>query len=146
MTTQTDTRGLIRQYYTGTLDELIDMTEEFIAEDFRLVDPIVGEIRGREDLEDYYREMAEGFSDGRIDADDVIVEGDRVAVRWTVSGTHDGTMMGVEPTGKEITISGVDVDRVEDGRIVEMLTYYDGLGFMNQLGVIDADEELPPAA
>lgn len=146
MTTQTDTRGLIRQYYTGTLDELIDMTEEFIAEDFRLVDPIVGEIRGREDLEDYYREMAEGFSDGRIDADDVIVEGDRVAVRWTVSGTHDGTMMGVEPTGKEITISGVDVDRIEDGRIVEMLTYYDGLGFMNQLEVIDADEELPPAA
>lgn len=141
MTIKTNTKDLIRQYYTGTLDELIDMTDEFIAEDFRLIDPIIGEIRGREDLEDYYREMAEGFSDARVDVDDVIAEGDRVAVRWTVSGTHDGTMMGVEPTGKEITISGVDVDRVEDGKIVEMLTYYDGLGFMNQLGVIDADEE-----
>lgn len=146
MAIQEDTKDAIRQYYTASFDELTDMTDEFIAEDFVLQDPLVGEVRGHEELNEYYRQMVDGFSDPRIDVRNLIAEGELIAVHWTVRGTHDGEVLGAEPTGEEVTVTGVDLLRVEDGKIVEMLTYYDALGFMRQLGAIDIDEELLPAA
>ncbi len=63
------------------------------------------------------------------------VEG-RVAHRWTFTGTHEGEMMGVEPTGKKVEVSGVEINHVEDGRISESWTVSDALGLMKQLGAL----------
>jgi predicted ester cyclase len=60
------------------------------------------------------------------------VEG-RVAHSWTFTGTHEGEMMGVEPTGKQVEVSGVEINHVEEGRIFASWTVLDSLGLMQQL-------------
>jgi steroid delta-isomerase-like uncharacterized protein len=76
------------------------------------------------------------FPDTSVTVEDQVAEGDRVITRWTFRGTHTGTYMGVPPSGRQITVSGVHIHRIMDGKIVEVWAYPDALGFLQQLGVI----------
>jgi steroid delta-isomerase-like uncharacterized protein len=76
------------------------------------------------------------FPDQRVTIDDLIVEGDKVVNRATYSGTHRGEFQGVPPTGKRFTISGINISRVANGRIVEDWTVLDQPGMLQQVGVI----------
>ena len=80
--------------------------------------------------------MLAAFPDFSVTIEDAIAEGDRVAVRVTVRGTHQGALMGIPPTGKQIAIKAISMWRVTDGRIVERWESADTLGLMQQLGVI----------
>jgi predicted ester cyclase len=66
------------------------------------------------------------------------VEGDRVATRWTLRGTHRGEFAGIAPTGKAVSVAGIIIWRVAGGKIREAWGSYDALGLMQQFGVIDA--------
>ncbi|HLX55642.1 MAG TPA: ester cyclase, partial [Ktedonobacteraceae bacterium] len=68
--------------------------------------------------------------------DDLFAEGDRVVFRITLRGTHQGVFMGAAPTGKQITVTAIDIARLEDGKIVEHWGEMDMLGMMQQLGLI----------
>jgi predicted ester cyclase len=68
--------------------------------------------------------------------EDMIAEGDKVAERFTGRGTHKGEWMGIAPTGKQVTIQGMAIHRITDGKIVENWTNMDMLGVMVQLGVV----------
>src|SRR5436190_2066921 len=72
----------------------------------------------------------------RITVDEQIAEGDKVASRWTGRGTHDGDLMGVAPTGKQVTVSGLTFSRLANGKVVEEYTNWDTFGMMQQLGVV----------
>ncbi len=61
-----------------------------------------------------------------------------MVTRWTAEGTHLGEFQGIPPTGKHGTFTGIDIDRVVDGKVVECWTNTDDLGLMQQLGVIPA--------
>ena len=76
------------------------------------------------------------FPDTSVTVEDQVAEGDRVVTRWTFRGTHTDTYMGVPPSGRQITVSGVHIHRIVDGKIVEVWAYPDALGFLQQLGVI----------
>jgi steroid delta-isomerase-like uncharacterized protein len=76
------------------------------------------------------------FPDLSLVADDIIVEGDKAVKRWTVRGTHKGEWLGIPATGKEIAMTGTNVFRIADGKIVECWAQGDALGLMQQLGVI----------
>lgn len=91
-------------------------------------------LRGLETLKAYYRQSHEGMPDLRFALEDPIVEGDRMALRWTVLGTHTGTLRGLPPTGRAMRFSGTVIDRVVDGRIVEEWVDYDTAGVLMQLG------------
>ena len=80
------------------------------------------------------------FPDLRIVVDDMIAEDDKVVTRWTASGTHQGELMGMAPTGKEVTVQGIAIDRIVDGKIVEHWDVFDQLGMMQQLGMIPEGE------
>lgn len=67
---------------------------------------------------------------------DLVVEGDRVAGRWTVTGTHEGDFMGIPATGRSITMAEAGVLRFEDGRLVELWRVADELALLRQLGVL----------
>jgi predicted ester cyclase len=71
--------------------------------------------------------------------EDTVVEGDKVLVRWRSTGTHEGELMGIPPTGRRVTMTGFDLFRIEGGKIAEMWQEADRLGLLQQLGVI-----LPP--
>jgi steroid delta-isomerase-like uncharacterized protein len=76
------------------------------------------------------------FPDLRLTADDVIVEGDMAVKRWTVHATHKGELMGIPATGKEIVVTGNNIFRIANGKIIECWAQMDAMGMMQQLGVI----------
>ncbi len=68
--------------------------------------------------------------------EDMIAEGDKVVQRFTAHGTHKGDFMGIPPTGKQVTVTGIAIDRIAGGKIVENWANMDMLGVMVQLGVV----------
>ena len=76
------------------------------------------------------------FPDMRVDIDDVIVDGDRVATRGTMTGTHDGEFNGIPATGRSVNIPYIDVWRFDGDKAVENWVTMDMLGMMQQLGVV----------
>ena len=81
------------------------------------------------------------FPDIRPHTGEMICVGDTVAHRWTFTGTHEGTRIGVEPTGRRVEVAGVEMNRVESGRISASWTVSDALGLMGQLGLTPSPEE-----
>ena len=77
-------------------------------------------------------------SDVRYDIDDIIAEGDKVAVRMTVSGTHTGTVRSISPTGKSFSVDYVHWFRLADGKVAELWAVRDDLSRLQQLGLIPA--------
>jgi predicted ester cyclase len=65
---------------------------------------------------------------------DLVAEGDKVAIRWSWRGIHKGEYMGIAPTGKQVTMTGISILRIVGGKIVEEWGESDNLGFMEQLG------------
>jgi len=76
------------------------------------------------------------FPDARYTVEDQLADGDKVFTRWSWTGTHKGELMGIALTGKPVRISGMVIDRIVDGKIVEEWEEWDALGMMQQLGVV----------
>jgi predicted ester cyclase len=112
------------------IDEYVALT--YVGYDAAEPEPIRGPAGVRANVEKYLA----GFPGGAITVDDQIVEGDKVATRWTGRGTQTGEIAGIAPTGKEATISGLTISRLEDGKVVEEWTTWDTLGMLVQLGAI----------
>jgi steroid delta-isomerase-like uncharacterized protein len=85
--------------------------------------------------------MGEAFPDLRMAEADSVKEGDKVAFRWLLTGTHEGEFMGVAATGKRVEAMGVDIVRMADGEIVEHWGEFDAMGLLRQIGVIPRLEE-----
>lgn len=77
------------------------------------------------------------FPDVKIQVDDVIAEGDKVAVRWSGIGTHSGDGLGYAATGRGVRFSGMTIGRIEHGKLLEGWNVFDQLGMMQQLGVVN---------
>jgi steroid delta-isomerase-like uncharacterized protein len=75
------------------------------------------------------------FPDLVVTAEDLIADGDKVVARWTSRGTHRGDLMGMSPTGKQVSITGIDILRFEGDKIAEHWANFDMLGMLQQLGV-----------
>jgi steroid delta-isomerase-like uncharacterized protein len=117
----------------------LDAIGEFIAEDHIDHDPTrSGTPGGSEGMAMTIRMYRAAFPDAHIELGELIAEGDLVAGPWTATGTHQGELMGISPTGKSIEISGIGIDRVVDGRIVESWANWDTLGMLAQIGAAPA--------
>lgn len=79
-----------------------------------------------------------GFPDGRMVIDDLIGEADKVVIRMTWRGTHQGDFYGIAPTNRQVSVTSIGIDRVVNGKIVEGWGEVDMLGMYQQLGVIAA--------
>ena len=93
---------------------------------------------GTECLQRLARRYLAAFSDQRFLVNEQIAEGDFVTTRWTGTGTNDGEMTGMPPTGKSAVVQGITINRFRDGAIVESWGCWDTLGMMQQLGVVPA--------
>lgn len=89
-----------------------------------------------EEYQKYADQLLSGFPDAHQTIDDMIAEGDKVVVRFTLTGTHTGEYMGVPPTNKKMTAWLIQIFRIAGGKIVEGWSRSDTLGMMQQLGVI----------
>ncbi|MCO8268098.1 ester cyclase [Haloferax prahovense] len=117
----------------------IGLIDEICAEDVLDHSPL-GEVRGRDELKAQISGIRDSFSDFSATVEDAITEGDTVAMRVTLRGTHDGTFMGIEPTGKTVEVGNMVFTRVEDDMIVERWVQPDMLGMLTQLGAVELPE------
>ena len=95
-------------------------------------------LRGLEQFKQYVAAYRNAFPDTRMTIEEEIAEGDIVVIRWISSGTHQGNLMGIPPTGKQIRVTGMSMIRFVNGKCEEAWFNYDTLGMMQQLGVLPA--------
>jgi steroid delta-isomerase-like uncharacterized protein len=117
----------------------LDAIDELISEDHVDHDPAQAESPGgREAVRAFVQMYRTAYPDTHIEFGEMVAEGDLVAGNWTATGTHQGELMGIAPTGRSIKVTGMGMDRVRDGQIVESWANYDSLGMLAQLGAIPA--------
>ena len=119
----------------------LEAVDEMAAPDIvahGLVDAHGKEIAGTEGFKVFWHQFRDAFPDVRIDVEDEMADGDKVMVRCTVRGTHQGDGMGLKATGKKMAFSGICVGRIKDGRLAEAWNYFDFLVLYQQLGVVPA--------
>ena len=133
-----ENRAVVRRF----IDEVfnrgdVEVAREVLSEDYSHQDPATGEMgSGIEGLEQMVRFYREAFPDYRIRVEEQIAEGDKVVERWTGQGTHQGTLMGIPPTGRTVTADGISIHRLAGGKIVETRTVFDSAGMLRQIGAI----------
>ena len=99
-------------------------------------DPFTRRITSLEAYLKHLTEIRMAFPDLVITPRDLVAEGDRVAVRWSCAGTHRAPLGGLPPTGRRVAFDGMSVYRVADGRIVEIWTSWDTIGYLRQLDAL----------
>jgi len=92
--------------------------------------------RGIKNYKQSMNEFYSAFPDVHVTLDDMVVEGDKVAVRFTLNGTHKGEFMGIPPTNKKWTIEEVGIICIAGGKFLESWMRYDTLGWQQQLGLV----------
>jgi steroid delta-isomerase-like uncharacterized protein len=125
-----------RLYHSIWNERRFDFIDVVIADTHALGDPTV---EGRGVGPASYRRQVERFLTGLPDlhfhVDDTISEGDKMVVSWTITGTHRGEFLGVPPTNRKVAFSGITINQIRDGKIIESTVIWDGLGLLEQFGV-----------
>jgi steroid delta-isomerase-like uncharacterized protein len=117
----------------------LEVADEILAADFRWHNPVLPrDVSGPEGVKQFAQALRAAFPDYRLTHEDTIGEGDRVVIRWTHRGTHESEFLGVAPTWREVTVTGIDIFRIEGGKLAELWQVTDQLGLMQQLGAIPA--------
>lgn len=131
-----DNKALVRRFSVEVFDEgNTSLVDEILAEDF--VDHTAPAVQppGREGVKWVAKMFQEAFTNWRTEIEGVIAEGDTVAFWGTGRGVHTGTFMGVPGSGREISIPGMHIIKIRNGKIAEHWSYNDQMGTMHQLGV-----------
>jgi steroid delta-isomerase-like uncharacterized protein len=127
------TRRFIEEWNKGKAAAMA-VIDEMYATDF--VSHGDEDIRSIKNVKKSTSEEFTAFPDLHFTIDDMVAEGDKVAARITMTGTHKGEYMGAPPTNKKITIRAIAIERFAGGKIVEEWGMTDTLGLMQQLGVV----------
>jgi len=114
----------------------MDLVDEIYDANYVYHEPVSGEIHGRDGIRQLIMMWRTAMPDLEFTNHDMIVEGDKGAQRWTAVGTHQSEVMGIPATGKRITVAGINIVRYANGKAVEEWTYWDALGWLQQLGVV----------
>ena len=93
-------------------------------------------VKGFEGIRQFIIVYRNAFPDVKFTIEDQVAEGDKVVMRYTITGTHKGEFQGIDPTGKSIKITGIAIHRIANGKIVEIWANWDALGLMQQLGAV----------
>ena len=113
-----------------------DLGDELMASDLVDHTPFPSDIPGVEGHKQVLTIFRAAFPDLKVFVDEVIGEGDMTYLRWHGEGTHTGQLMQIPPTGKKITITGMDILKLENGKIKERWAEVNALSLMMQLGII----------
>jgi steroid delta-isomerase-like uncharacterized protein len=102
------------------------------------LDPLPGQRQGREGLKEVLGGMLAAFPDMHWVVEEMVAEGEKVVTRFTWTGTHRGTFLGIPATGKGVSVKGVVIDRLVGGLMTDSRILMDTMGMMQQLGVVPA--------
>jgi steroid delta-isomerase-like uncharacterized protein len=125
-----------RLYQTIWNERRLEYIEQVFADTHALGDPTVdGQGVGPKAYRRQVERFVTGLPDLKFTVDDTISEGDKMVVAWTITGTHKGEFLGVPPTNRKVTFSGITINQIADGKILETTVIWDGLGLLKQFGI-----------
>jgi len=130
-------KDLVHRYHVDVWDEgHLDHAGQYLGAGFTSHATVTTLPPGQQVGPDFLAQFRIGFPDLRSHEDALLGDGDLIAIRWTITGTHTGTFFGVAPTGRAIQVAGMDLLRVADGKLVE---HWGGVGdqmddFLSQIG------------
>jgi len=132
-----ENKALVRRWEELWNQANLTLADELFSPIFLLHDPSSPvEIRGPEGYKQDIIRFRSVFPDLHVTLEDIIAEEEKVVARWTARGTHTGPLRSFPPTGRQVTLTGIDIFRIEDGKIAEEWSNADGLGMLQQLGII----------
>ena len=99
-------------------------------------DPAPGQVPGPEGYRVFFGRLREAFPDLAVALETMVADDESIAIAYTLSGTQQGSFMGIAPTGRKMKIRGVQVAKFKDGKMVERWGSSDELGLLQQLGVV----------
>ena len=131
-----ENKELVRRFFAlGPSQGDLQAASELLAEGFTLHVPLPCS-PGQNGMIEVIAACRAAFQHLNVTVEEMVAEGDRVAARFTARGIHSGEFMGLPPTGKSITMTRIEIFRIENGRIVELWREANLLGLMQQLGIL----------
>lgn len=129
-------KEIVRRYQEAYNTNNLDALDELLAVDLLTQTLLPGFPAGLEGAKAVHLKTLIGMPDLHTRIDELLAEGDRVMARFTMTGTHAGDFFGIPATGKQISVGGVFIVRIADGRIVEHWGVEDEAGLLRQLGML----------
>jgi predicted ester cyclase len=131
-------RRLIDGMNTNDVEIISKTIDELVEPNVVVRNPLPLDVPGAQGLKRVFTTLHRAYPDLHFTIEDLIAEGDKVVVRNSVTGTHQGEYMGIPPTGKAVTYNEIFIARFVNGRVAEAWEVVDVLAQMRQLGVIPA--------
>lgn len=126
-------KGLIRRFYKEVyVDWNMALVDQVVSAEFTSHDWPRG-ASGPQAFRDYYAAIRSAVPDARYEVDDLVAEDDKVVVRWRLLGTHKGDFGGIAPTGRAISLKGIAIYRVENGKLIERWVVSDLHGLLEEI-------------
>ncbi len=132
-----ENKAIARRFFDEVVSQgRLELIDEMVDADMIDHEAFPGIPQGREGVKEFVTMFRNAFDALQFSVEDMIAEGDRVAARVTISGTHNGQFLDLAPTGKQISINAIDILRFANGKAVEHWGVTDQMGMMQQLGAI----------
>jgi predicted ester cyclase len=128
-------KAAVRACFENASRGYFDALDDILTTDYILHPEEVRGARGLEEMVQGYRDALSGL---RVTINQQFSDGDYVATRYTITGTHDGDLMGAPPSGKDVSFTGITISRCEGGRIAEEWELTDVAGLLGQIGALPA--------
>ena len=144
MSAEESNKAIMRRFWAVWEQGNIDLLDELLAPEYinhTLAAPDLPP--GPEGVKEVVSMFHSAMPDLRVVVEDMVAEGDKVATRYALEGTHEGELFGAAPTGKQLSIKSITVERVSEGKIKEHWRVTDEMGMMRQLGILGAPGEQP---
>lgn len=141
-------KSIVRRLYEEVWNERkFELVDELLSLSHALHDPIVSGSRlGPELYKQRIMDLTAVFPDLSFTIEDTITEGEKVVVCWVISGTQEGGFMGIPPTGRKVTLEGITIHHIRDGKILDSSARWDALDLLRQLGVAFPQSKIKQAA
>ena len=137
-----ENKAVVRRFIEEVMNKgNLDVIDEICAEDAVDHNAPAELPPGPEGVKQMIAMYRNAFPDIHITIEDMVAEEDKVVARMCIRGTHRGELMGMAPTGKEIVVTSIEIDRIADGKVVEHWENFDELGMMRQLGALSEPEQ-----
>ncbi len=135
--TENENIAIVRKFFeVGPSKGDLAAADAILAPEFSLHTPLPTPGPGIEAMNNVITTCRAAFQGLNVTIDDIMADGDKITARFTARGMHKGEFMGLPPTGKAITMTGIEIFRVKDGKITELWGEANLMGLMQQLGIL----------
>lgn len=130
-------KEVIRRLYKEVWNERkLEVIDQLVSRSHALISPdISGPTMGPAAYKNEIAAFVAGFPDLRFTVEETICEKDKIVASWTFTGTHKGEFLGIAPTNKKVSVAGITIHQIEDGKILDSQAVWDAISLFQQLGV-----------